>query len=128
MESLILVGLPIVIIGLGFLYVYKYNKRVKSEENEIITDLTAIVKSADNALAEKMAELTEKNSVVFECPCKHNLIKVFIDLSKEENTFICPECKNTYRVDIKMTPILKGKIVDEHNLYNLLSEKAINHE
>ena len=101
-------------------------KEYQKEEKEIIAEILQEVKDMDNQITEEYTELLEKNSVVFECPCNHNSIRTFIDLSKEENTFVCPECKNEYRVDIQMVPILKGKIVDEHNLYNLLSQKVRN--
>lgn len=80
-------------------------------------------KELDEELAQRVEEIQALNTVVFDCPCNHNTIAVPIDLSKEENTFVCPECKNEYRVNINMFPVLKGKIVDEHNMYDLLSEK-----
>ena len=128
MSILATIIIPVVIVLLGFSGVYLYYKRVKAEEAEIIADMEELITAADKELAVKNDELVLKNSVVFECPCQHNSIRVFIDLSKDENTFTCPECKNTYRVDINMTPILRGRIVDEHNLYNLLQDKASKHE
>lgn len=111
----------------GLYYFFRYkNSLLKNEEQRAIEDVTSFVKKLDEDASVALNEIILKNSVVFECPCKHNQIRTFIDLSKEENTFTCPECKNEYKIDITMIPILKGKIIDEHHLYDLISD--IKHE
>lgn len=95
---------------------------VKAEEDSI-TNFVEKVNEIDKELLAHINNIQLMNTVAFECPCNHNIVSTFIDLSKEENTFICPECKNEYRVEISMIPIIKGKIVDDRNMYNLLSEK-----
>lgn len=100
----------------------KVREDYQKEEKEAIEHLTGEIKEIDKDISEKYEELYARNSVIFDCPCNHNKIRAFIDLSKEENTFVCPECKNEYKVDIRMVPILKGRIIDEHNMYNLLSK------
>lgn len=99
---------------------------IEKEEEESINSLKDELLKIDKELAERFNEIQAMNTVAFECPCNHNVIATFIDLSKEENTFVCPECKNEYRIQISMIPILKGKIIDEHNMYNLLSDKMTN--
>lgn len=108
-------------------YVYRFYKDLKEDEKALTEDFSKLADDLEYDYTNKMAELNEMNSVEFECPCKHNIIRTFIDLSKPENTFICPECKNTYKVIINMEPVLKGKIVNEQNLYSLLQEKANKH-
>lgn len=101
----------------------KEREEFQQEEEESINEFVQKYKELDEELAQRVEEIQALNTVVFDCPCNHNTIAVPIDLSKEENTFVCPECKNEYRVNINMFPVLKGKIVDEHNMYDLLSEK-----
>lgn len=96
-------------------------------EKEVIEELQETITVIDAQLKEKIRAIQETNTVVFECPCKHNSIPVEIDLSKEENTYICPECKNEYVVNITMIPVLRGKIVQEQNLYSLLASKMEGH-
>lgn len=101
----------------------KEREEFEQEEEESINEFVQKYKELDEELAQRVEEIQALNTVVFDCPCNHNTIAVPIDLSKEENTFVCPGCKNEYRVNINMFPVLKGKIVDEHNMYDLLSEK-----
>lgn len=110
----------------GGIYVYRFYTALKEDEKALTEDFSKVADDLEYDYTTKMAELTDMNSVEFECPCRHNVVKTFIDLSNPENTFMCPECKNTYKVLISMEPVLKGKIVDESNLYNLLQEKANN--
>ena len=119
------------ILGCIFLGLYLYgrhslkNRRelLHKEEEEIIQDVSEQLDNINQQLEAAVISIQEMNSVVFDCPCSHNTIRTFIDLSKKENTFVCPECKNEYYIDITMVPILKGKIVDEHGMYKLLSSK-----
>lgn len=99
---------------------------IEQEEEESINSIKEELLRIDKELTDRFNEIQAMNTVAFECPCNHNVIATFVDLSKEENTFICPECKNEYRIQISMIPILKGKIIDEHNMYNLLSDKMTN--
>lgn len=122
-EILISILILILSVGGNLLYFFYKRKQFKKEEASIIEDVKSEIINVDKELSEKYNELLEKNSVIFDCPCNHNKIRTFIDLSLEENTFICPECKNEYRVDIRMVPILKGKIVNDNNVYNLLKDK-----
>lgn len=100
-------------------------KLIQEAEEDSINTIKEELLQIDKDLTKRYSDIQAMNTVVFECPCNHNTIAAFIDLSKEENTFVCPECKNEYRVQISMIPILKGKIIDEHNMYNLLAEKML---
>lgn len=119
------------ILGCIFLGLYLYGRYnlkkqrelLHNEEEEIIQDVSEQFEKINQQIEDAIISIQDMNSVVFDCPCTHNTIRTFIDLSKPENTFICPECKNEYRVDITMVPVLKGKIVDEQGMYKLLSSK-----
>lgn len=122
--------------GAGW-YVWKKKKdflaeeeRLKNIEKDVADDLKEVesewaknIADVELAMRQRIAEIEDMNTVDFDCPCNHNIIRVKIDLSKQENTFICPICKNEYIVDINMVPILKGRIVEENTLYSLLTEK-----
>lgn len=103
----------------------KDKEELEIAEKESIDEFTERVKEIDKGLSDYIEAVQRKNTVVFDCPCSNNPIPTVIDLSKEENTFVCPECKNEYRVDITMVPVLKGRIIDERNMYNLLSKKFL---
>lgn len=127
----IIIGAAISCISLGIctfwgLKLKKDRQNLKDDEQSIIDEMTERISTIDDEINTAFLKLQEMNSVVFDCPCSHNTIRTFIDLSKKENTFICPECKNEYRIDITMVPILKGKIVDEQGMYKLLSAKLEN--
>ena len=104
----------------------KDRQNLKDDEQSIIDEMSERISIIDDEINNAFLKLQEMNSVVFDCPCSHNTVRTFIDLSKKENTFVCPECKNEYRIDITMVPILKGKIVDEQGMYKLLSTKLEN--
>lgn len=104
----------------------KDHQNLKDDEQLIIDEMSERISIIDDEINNAFLKLQEMNSVVFDCPCSHNTVRTFIDLSKKENTFVCPECKNEYRIDITMVPILKGKIVDEQGMYKLLSTKLEN--
>lgn len=111
----------------GVIYFKRKIKDLRLDEQTILDEVTEQVNEIEATLNASIDEIRQMNSVVFDCPCSHNTVRTFIDLSKPENTFICPECKNEYRIDITMVPILKGKIVDEQGMYKLLTsslEKA----
>ena len=124
----IIIGTAIGCVSFGICSVWAYKLRKEKinmleDEQSIIEDMTERIEAIDGEVKDAIIRLQEMNSVVFDCPCSHNTIRTFIDLSKKENTFVCPECKNEYRIDITMVPILKGKIVDEQGMYKLLSSK-----
>lgn len=126
LEIIIGTAIGCVSFGICSVWAYKLRKEKKNmleDEQSFIDEITGRIETIDKEVNDAIARLHEMNSVVFDCPCSHNTIRTFIDLSKTENTFICPECKNEYRIDITMVPILKGKIVDERNMYKLLSSK-----
>ena len=124
----IIIGAAIGCVSFGICSVWAYKLRKEKinmleDEQSIIEDMTERIEAIDGEVKDAIIRLQEMNSVVFDCPCSHNTIRTFIDLSKKENTFVCSECKNEYRIDITMVPILKGKIVDEQGMYKLLSSK-----
>lgn len=71
----------------------KEREEFEQEEEESINEFVQKYKELDEELAQRVEEIQALNTVVFDCPCNHNTIAVPIDLSKEENTFVCPECK-----------------------------------
>lgn len=126
LEIIISLALGSVFLGhylYGLYHLKKQKEALKFEEEEIIQEVSERMEDINTQVEAAIEAIQDMNSVVFDCPCSHNTIRTFIDLSKKENTFICPECKNEYRIDITMVPILKGKIVDEQGMYKLLSSK-----
>lgn len=124
----IIIGTAIGCVSFGICSIWAYRLRKEKinmleDEQSFIDETAERLNTIDREVKEAIIKLQEMNSVVFDCPCSHNTIRTFIDLSKKENTFVCPECKNEYRIDITMIPILKGKIVDEQGMYKLLSSK-----
>ena len=92
-------------------YFYKENEEF---EQTLKDEIQNVIKNADLMVDEKMKELSEKNTLYFDCPCGYNKkIPCFIDFTKEKNIFVCPNCGTAYWVAIQAKPIKTGQAVIE---------------
>lgn len=59
----------------------------------------------------QLAQLAEKNKIFIECQSCKETNSVDIDLTKEENTFLCTHCNAENKVNITFNTILKTNII-----------------
>lgn len=110
----------------------EYTKRYADIENEIeeaLKDaeiaLEENIATVDNILENRLAEITAKNTKMFNCLCNDKPIPCFIDLT-EENTYRCEDCGTVYRVEITMNPVTIGKAISDKDYVELIKNRIEN--
>lgn len=97
------------------------NEALKEAEEAIEESLSRV----DNILEERLAEITAKNTKMFNCLCNDKPIACYIDLS-DENTYRCPECGTVYSVEITMNPTIIGKAISDEDYVALIKTRLEN--
>ena len=106
-----------------------YEKKKKEDEEEleqaVIETEEALKKSVeevDKVIGNKIADLTLKNTLTFDCVCGEKNIPCFIDLTKE-NTFRCTACNSVYSVQAKFSPVIIGKASSEEEFLKIIEKR-----
>lgn len=105
----------------------------KSKKEELEAEVEEALKDAEEALEEnaakvdelledRLADITAKNTRMFNCLCSDKPIACFIDLTAE-NTYRCPDCGSVYRVEITMNPIMIGKAISDEEYVRIIKRR-----
>lgn len=105
----------------------------KSKKEELEAEVEEALKEAEEALEEnaakvdelledRLADITAKNTRMFNCLCSDKPIACFIDLTAE-NTYRCPDCGSVYRVEITMNPIMIGKAISDEEYVRIIKRR-----
>ena len=115
----------------------KYKKQADDRVQKVINDyeealkletegLERQVSELDEQLGIKLQEITGKNTMYFTCACdRSKQIPCSVDLSSEDNYFICPECGAVYRIVINASTILQSGITNNPKIANMYDGKEI---
>lgn len=85
-------------------------------------ELKNYVDTVDNLIGDKIADLTLKNTLTFDCVCGKKNIPCFIDLTKE-NTFRCDKCNSVYAIHAKFSPVIIGRASSEEEFAKIVEER-----
>lgn len=93
-----------------------YEEALKVETNA----LEEQVSNLDKQLGDKIAEITQKNTLYFTCACdRSKQIPCFVDLGSDENYFTCPDCGAVYRIVLNPSSVLMSGIVNNSRIANM---------
>lgn len=98
------------------------DKELEDALKESEEELKKSVEMIDSMIGEKIADLTLKNTLTFDCVCGKKDIPCFIDLSKE-NTFRCESCNSVYVVQAKFSPVIVGKASSEEEFIKIVENR-----
>lgn len=106
---------------------YKIKEKEKDKEldeavKESEEELKKSVEKIDQLIGEKIADLTLKNTLTFDCVCGKKDIPCFIDLTKE-NTFRCDSCNSVYAIQAKFSPVIVGRASSEEEFARIVEER-----
>lgn len=106
-----------------------YEKKKKEDQKELENAVTETeeqlkksVEEIDKVIGDKIADLTLKNTLTFDCVCGEKDIPCFIDLTKE-NTFRCKNCNSVYSIQAKFSPLLIGKASSEEEFLKIIEKR-----
>lgn len=106
-----------------------YEKKKQEDQEELDNaiaeteeQLKESVEALDKMIGDKIADLTLKNTLTFDCVCGEKDIPCFIDLTKE-NTFRCKKCNSVYSIQAKFSPVIIGKASSEEEFLRIIEKR-----
>ena len=106
-----------------------YEKEKEANEQELEEaiketekELKGWVDKVDEMIEDKIADLTLKNTLTFDCVCGKKDIPCFIDLTKE-NAFRCDQCNSVYSINAKFSPVIIGRASSEEEFAKIVENR-----
>jgi len=73
--------------------------------------------------SEEIEKILEQQTALVECPCGKYTAKEVLFVTGD-NIFDCPECKNQFRVNIDLTPVLITNPISAERIFSELQAQA----
>lgn len=88
---------------------YSSPKEVEELYDEIDGKIKGLLSKMENNAKAEISKLEKESTIYINCVCNNKPIPCKIDLTKDENICICPECGNVYNVGVQLQAHLRGK-------------------
>lgn len=88
---------------------YSSPKEVDDLYDELDEKIKGLLSKMENNAKAEISKLEKESTIYINCVCNNKPIPCKIDLTKDENICICPECGNVYNVGVQLQAHLRGK-------------------